>query len=73
MFYHSLIRFSQFSVLCHAIQRVGSRRPFLHIIVLFASDPRVMQFSKELQNVFLENGVDVWMQTELLHDKQGSV
>lgn len=38
------------------------RRPFLQIVVLYANDSRVFNYSKEVQNQFLENGIDVYLQ-----------
>ena len=45
------------------------RRPFLHIVVLFASDPRVMSYSTTVANMFRAVGVDVWLMTELAKGK----
>lgn len=39
-----------------------SRRPFLHLIVLFATDTKVMRYAKDVQNSFLDNGIDVYLQ-----------
>ena len=40
------------------------RRPFLQIVVLYASDSRVLKYAKDVQSTFLDNGVDVYLQTE---------
>jgi len=40
------------------------RRPFLQIVVLYASDSRVLKYAKDVQSTFLDNGVDVFLQTE---------
>ncbi len=37
----------------------------MQIVVLFASDPRVMQYARSVQTKFLDVGVDVWLMTEL--------
>ncbi|KAJ4458369.1 hypothetical protein PAPYR_5922 [Paratrimastix pyriformis] len=42
------------------------RRPFLHIIVLFGQDPKVQRYSHEVCEEFLDNSVDVCLQTEHL-------
>lgn len=36
----------------------------MHIVVLFGADPRVIRYAKEVQSTFLENGIDVYLQTE---------
>ena len=36
----------------------------MQIVVLFGADPRVIRYSKEVQTTFLENGIDVYLQTE---------
>lgn len=41
-----------------------SKRPLLHIIVLFAGDPRVRKYAEEVQELFLDNGIHVFTQTE---------
>lgn len=41
------------------------RRAFLHIVVLFASDPRVMAYATGVAEMFRAAGVDVWLMTEL--------
>lgn len=38
------------------------RRPFLQIVVLYANDSRVFHYAKEVQNQFIENGIDVYLQ-----------
>ena len=49
------------------------RRPFLHIVVLFASDPRVMAYAENVAKKFLDAGIDVWLMTELSkQDKDAS-
>lgn len=42
-----------------------ARRPFLKIVVLYASDSRVLRYAKEVQLRFLDNGIDVCLQTEV--------
>lgn len=44
------------------ISERDGRRPFLQIVVLYANDSRVFNYSKEVQNQFLENGIDVYLQ-----------
>ncbi|EFA75252.1 hypothetical protein PPL_11327 [Heterostelium album PN500] len=44
--------------------RMAGRRPFLQLVVLYASDARVLRFAKEVQNQFLEGGIDVFLKTE---------
>jgi len=44
--------------------RMAGRRPFLQLVVLYAADPRVLRFSKEVQSMFLERGIDVFLKTE---------
>eukprot|EP01116_Phalansterium_solitarium_P005947 TRINITY_DN18271_c0_g1_i1.p1 TRINITY_DN18271_c0_g1~~TRINITY_DN18271_c0_g1_i1.p1 ORF type:complete len:1019 (-),score=240.56 TRINITY_DN18271_c0_g1_i1:28-3000(-) len=46
-----------------------SRRPFLHILVLFASDTRVLNYAKEVQQIFLDNGIDVLLQYKAPDDQ----
>jgi hypothetical protein len=41
------------------------RRPYLQIVVLFASDPKVMAYARSVQVEFANVGVDSWVQTEL--------
>jgi hypothetical protein len=41
-----------------------ARRPFLHLIVLYGSDPKVVRYSKEVQNSFLDSGIDVYLQVK---------
>lgn len=42
-----------------------SRRPFVHIVVLFGGDARMMRYAKDVQNAFLENGVDVYLHSKI--------
>lgn len=51
------------------VQYRYSRRPLLHVIVLYAGDLRVLRYSKELQNLFLDNGIDVYLQTKTDDDQ----
>ncbi|KAF2073843.1 hypothetical protein CYY_004839 [Polysphondylium violaceum] len=44
--------------------RMAGRRPFLQLVVLYAADPRVLRFSKEVQSMFLDRGIDVFLKTE---------
>lgn len=44
--------------------RVG-RKPYLHIVVLYASDIRVLKYAKEIHTLFLDNGVDVFLHSEV--------
>lgn len=46
-----------------------ARRPLLHLIVLYGSDPKVIRYSKEVQNTFLDNGIDVYLQTKLTNER----
>lgn len=41
------------------------RRPFLKVVVLYASDSRVLRYAKEVQTQFLDAGVDVYLQIDL--------
>lgn len=41
------------------------RRPFLKVVVLYASDSRVLRYAKEVQTQFLDVGVDVYLQIDL--------
>lgn len=41
------------------------RRPFLQVVVLFASDNKVLQYAKNVQARFTRHGIDVFMQTNL--------
>lgn len=41
------------------------RKPLLHAVVLFASDPKVMRFAQEVQLIFVGRGIDVFLQTEV--------
>jgi len=47
-----------------------ARRPFLHVIVLFATDPRVMKYSSEVSKCFISNGYDVLLQTKTGDDRK---
>jgi hypothetical protein len=49
-----------------------ARRPFLHVIVLFATDARVMKYSTEVAKCFLNNGFDVLLQTKTADDRKKS-
>eukprot|EP01133_Synstelium_polycarpum_P001418 gene1418-1642_t len=44
--------------------RMAGRRPFLQMVVLYASDARVLRFAKEVQTQFLDGGIDVFLKTE---------
>lgn len=41
------------------------RRPFLHLVILYAGDQRVLRYAREIQNTFLDRSIDVILQTEL--------
>mmetsp|Transcript_8912 Transcript_8912/g.26756 ORF Transcript_8912/g.26756 Transcript_8912/m.26756 type:complete len:766 (-) Transcript_8912:334-2631(-) len=41
------------------------RRPLLHALVLFASDPKVMKYAQEVQMSFISSKIDVFLQTEV--------
>lgn len=43
----------------------GVRRPVLHIVVLFASDTRVLSYARAVAQKFMDHGVDVFVQREL--------
>lgn len=43
-----------------------SRRPLLHIVVLFAADMRMRRFAYDVQERFLKSGVNVFIQMETL-------
>lgn len=45
-------------------QYLLSRRPLLHVIVLFAADLRVRKYAEEVQEIFLQQGINVFTQTE---------
>lgn len=45
------------------IEEREGRRPFLQVVVLFANDPRVYKYAKDVQSQFLDNGVDVFLQS----------
>lgn len=48
------------------IQSRFQRRPFLHIIVLFgADDSKVVKYSKDITQTFLDNGIDIYLQTKV--------
>ena len=47
--------------------RSPPRRPFLHMIVLFGSDPRVMAYAQGVMQKFLSAGVDTWLHCSLSH------
>ena len=38
------------------------RRPLMHIVVLYASDLRVLHYAQAVGRKFMENGVDVFVQ-----------
>ena len=40
---------------------MSERAPFLQIVVLFASDPKVILYAQKVQNIFMNAGVDVLM------------
>lgn len=42
-----------------------SRRPLLHIIVLFAADVRVRKYAEEVQEAFVSRGVNCFLQMEM--------
>ena len=41
------------------MQAQQERHPFLQIVVLFASDPRVITYAQKVQEMFMASGVDV--------------
>lgn len=43
------------------------RRPFVHVVVLFASDSRVVAYTNKLCQKFLDIGADVFMQVCFVH------
>eukprot|EP01125_Pyxidicula_operculata_P009917 TRINITY_DN3261_c2_g1_i1.p1 TRINITY_DN3261_c2_g1~~TRINITY_DN3261_c2_g1_i1.p1 ORF type:complete len:713 (-),score=145.17 TRINITY_DN3261_c2_g1_i1:69-2207(-) len=49
---------------CNQICKYG-RRPFLHLVVLYASDPRVTVYVQEVLDKFLKHGIDVAVQKHL--------
>jgi hypothetical protein len=50
--------------LSHISQLLLSRRPLLHLVVLFAADLRVRKYAEETESEFVENGIHCYMQTE---------
>ena len=46
-------------------RRRMTRRPFLHMVVLFGSDPRVINYAKSIMQQFLEAGIDTWLQSTI--------
>eukprot|EP01080_Neovahlkampfia_damariscottae_P009350 gene9350-1437_t len=48
----------------HVSQILLSRKPLLHLVVLFAADLRVRKYAEDTENLFIENGIHVYMQME---------
>ena len=45
----------------NAVGRRVPRRPFLHMVVLFGNDPRVMNYAQGIMQQFLNAGIDTWL------------
>jgi len=50
--------------ICNQICKYG-RKPYLHIVILFASDPNVIHYAEDVIEQFLDNGIDVAIQKYL--------
>lgn len=50
--------------LTHVSQILLSRKPLLHLVVLFAADLRVRKYAEDTENLFIENGIHCYMQME---------
>lgn len=55
--------------MCVQISKFG-RRPFLQLVVLYASDARVSKYADEILEILLVAGIDVVVQNSV---QQGSV
>ncbi|KAJ5071040.1 hypothetical protein M0811_02022 [Anaeramoeba ignava] len=42
-----------------------NRNPTLHIIVLYANDPKVRKYALDIQEMFVKNGIDIYLHIEL--------
>lgn len=45
--------------------RKSWRRPFVHILVLYAGDQRILRYAREVQSNLLDRTIDVLLQAEL--------
>ena len=49
----------------NSVERRVSRRPFLHMVVLFGNDPRVINYAQGIMQQFLDAGIDTWLHSAI--------